>query len=76
MAVNGIFQAGVTGIGDGVARADNAAGRIAPPGAGDELAELVEAAVELTAAEQQVEASLRVVETANELVGTLIDVLA
>ena len=76
MAVNGIFQAGVKGIGDGLARAESAAGRIAQPGAGDGLAEFVEAAVGLTAAEQQVEASLRVVETANELVGTLIDVLA
>lgn len=76
MAVNSIFQAGVQGIGDGLARAESAAGRIAQPGAGEGLEEITEAAVELAAAEQQVEASARVVETATGLVGTLIDVLA
>ncbi len=76
MSTVSVGQAGWNGIRDGMARAQDAATRIASGAAAGEPAELVDAVVELEAAEQQVQASARVVEAGNRTLGALLDVLA
>jgi len=61
------------GINAGLGRLDQAAGRIARNGAGDDLAGNM---VELIRSEQEVRANVAVVRTADEMIGSLLDVLA
>lgn len=76
MATNPIGQAGLQGVRDGLVRAQDAATRIAGASVGGNLDQIVEAAVDLRAAQQQVQASARVIEAENNTVGRLIDILA
>ncbi len=68
--------AGLQGIQRGLADAQSAAQRIAQPNLEAGAAGLTEAAVDLLEAEVQVKASARVVDSAHETIGTLIDALA
>jgi hypothetical protein len=64
---------GMRGINAGFERLDKAAGRIARDGAGGDLAGNL---VDVLKARDQVRASATVIRTADETIGTLIDVLA
>jgi len=70
------LTAGFQGIQQGLADAQSAAQRIADPKLDHGLDGLTEAAIELLQAQTQVEASAAVVESAQETIGTLIDVFA
>jgi hypothetical protein len=75
MATTPVSQAGLQGLRDAIARADEAASRIASGAAGDP-AQLTGALVDMQQAKQQAAASARVVEAGERALGTLIDVLA
>jgi len=64
---------GLAGIGAGFDRLDRVAGRIASEGAEGDLAGNL---VELQLARHEVRANVAVVRTADEMIGTLLDVLA
>ena len=76
MATNSIGQTGFEGLRRGLLLAQDAASRIAQSSVNGNLDELTEALVDLKAAELQSKASAKVIESANEAVGTLIDVIA
>jgi hypothetical protein len=69
----GAIDQGLIGIAAGFERLDTAAARIARDGAEGDLAGSM---IELMQARQQVRASVAVVRTADETIGTLLDVLA
>lgn len=69
----GAIDAGLRGIDAGFERLDKAAARIARDGASGDLAGDT---VELLRARQEVRASAAVIRTADETIGTLLDVLA
>ena len=69
----GAIDQGLMGIDAGFSRLDKAAGRIARDGADGDLAGNF---VDLMKARQQVRASVAVIRTADETIGTLLDVLA
>lgn len=74
-----LLQAGLQGVQNGMARAGNAAAEIASQtadNAAPDGASLATSLVELKLSEVQVAASAKVVKSADELVGTLIDTLA
>jgi flagellar basal body rod protein FlgC len=70
--VSPISQA-AQGLDAGFDRLTQAAGRIARNGAGDDLAGNM---VDMLKARQEVRANVAVVRTADEMIGTLLDVLA
>lgn len=76
MAEISALSAGLQGIQQGLADAQSAAERIARPDLETGLEDLTEAAVDLLQAEIQVRASAEVVESAQETIGSLIDVFA
>lgn len=76
MAVGPIAQSGVQGVREGFVRAQDAAERIAGSSLSSGLDDIVEAAVDLEAAELQVKASTRLIEAENNTVGHLIDIFA
>jgi len=76
MATPIVGPAGIQGVQDGLQRAQDAASRIVGAGATGNLDEIVEGIVELNAAELQVAASARVIESDADMRGRLIDILA
>jgi flagellar hook protein FlgE len=67
------FQSGIAGVQSGIYGASQNAAQIARA---DELptAELTQALVQLDANKQQVQAAAKVIETSNEMIGTLLDI--
>lgn len=76
MNTTSVSQAGWNGIREGMARAQDAGARIAAGSVSREPVGLVDAVVDLSVAEQQVAASVRVVEAGNAIIGVLLDVHA
>jgi hypothetical protein len=81
MAVNSILSTGVQGVQSGLQRASRAAGEIARFGTtdqagGEQGGDLATPIVDLKLSELQVKASAAVIKTADEVVGTLIDIRA
>ncbi len=76
MATQPLLSTGLQGVREGLQRANDAATRIAGSGATGDLESITEAVVDLRVAELQVKASAKVIETAEQTLGTIIDVLA
>jgi hypothetical protein len=76
MAVNSILSTGVQGVQAGMQRANRAAGEIARAGTSEEGGDLATPIIDLKLSELQVKASAAVIKTADEVVGTLIDIKA
>ena len=76
MATSPIGQVGLQGVHDGLARAQGAASRIVESGIAGNLDEVVAAVVDLKAAELQVAASAKIIQTDADTRGRLIDILA
>ncbi|MFL1464758.1 flagellar basal body rod C-terminal domain-containing protein [Marinobacter sp. HN1S83] len=80
--INNALGIGIQGIQDGMAGMENAARKIArggadgPQGSAGGAGSLVEPIVELNLYERSVEASAQVVKTADETLGTLLDIKA
>ncbi|MFL1456130.1 flagellar basal body rod C-terminal domain-containing protein [Marinobacter sp. GN3S48] len=80
--INNALGIGIQGIQDGMAGMENAARKIArggadgPQGTAEGAGSLVEPIVELNLYERSVEASAQVVKTADETLGTLLDIKA
>lgn len=74
---NSILSIGSAGIQSGLARANEAAGNIVKAGLnGDSNGDLASSIVDLKTSELLVKASAKVIKTADETVGTLIDIKA
>jgi len=71
--MTGAINSGLAGLAAGGARLDRAAARIARDGAADDLGGSV---IELKRARHEVRASLAVVRAADELIGSLLYVIA
>ncbi len=73
---------GLQGVQDGMAGMENAARKIArggadgPQGTAEGAGNLIESMVDLKVYERSVEASAQVVKTADETLGTLLDIMA
>jgi len=78
MTLINALNTGILGIQRGLATAQRSASNIASTDSmtADNASNLAESMVGLMAARTQVEASARVVETINETMGTIIDILA
>ncbi len=76
VSTNSLLSTGVQGVQKGIARANDAAGAIARNGTTEQDGDLATPIVELKRSELQVKASAAVVKTADEVVGTLIDIKA
>jgi len=77
MSINAVLTVGVQGVQKGFAQAERAAGDIARLSAGvGDTADLTQSLVDLKSSEIQVKAAATVIKTADETIGTLIDVRA
>ena len=79
MSISGVLQTGVQGIQSGIQGMERAAGEIAQVSAkiGESgVNDMVEPVMDLKLYELSVEASAKVVQTADELLGTLLDTMA
>ncbi|MBW0146921.1 flagellar biosynthesis protein FlgE [Marinobacter arenosus] len=80
--INNTLAVGIQGIQDGMIGMENAARKIArdgvdgPQGTSDGAGSLVEPIIDLKLYERSVEASAQVVKTADETLGTLLDIMA
>lgn len=80
--INNTLAVGTQGIQDGMVGMENAARKIAragadgPQGTAEGAGSLVEPIVDLKIYERSVEASAQVVKTADETLGTLLDIMA
>ncbi len=80
--INNTLAVGIQGIQDGMVGMENAARKIAragadgPQGTAEGAGSLVEPIVDLKIYERSVEASAEVVKTADETLGTLLDIMA
>lgn len=80
--INNTLAVGIQGIQDGMVGMENAARKIArggidgPQGTAQGAGSLIEPIVDLKVYERSVEASAQVVKTADETLGTLLDVMA
>lgn len=80
--INNTLAVGIQGIQDGMVGMENAARKIAragadgPQGNAEGAGSLVEPIVDLKIYERSVEASAQVVKTADETLGTLLDIMA
>ena len=80
--INNTLAVGIQGIQDGMVGMENAARKIArggadgPLGTAEGAGSLVEPIVDLKIYERSVEASAQVVKTADETLGTLLDIMA
>lgn len=72
----GVLATGVQGVQTGFAQANDAAGRIARFGTTEQNGDLATPIVDLKRSELQVKASAAVIKTADEMMGTLIDIKA
>jgi flagellar hook protein FlgE len=73
---NSVLSTGVQGIQSGLNRANQAAGEIARSGTTEQNGDLAKSIVDLKSSELQVKASAKVIKTADDLLGTLIDTTA
>lgn len=71
-----VLATGLQGLQGGVARANDAAGKIARAGTTDPDGDLTTPLVQLKSSELQVKASAAVVKSADDMIGTLIDIKA
>ena len=71
-----LLATGVQGVQKGMARANDAAGAIARNGTTEQDGDLATPIVDLKRSELQVKASAAVIKTADEMMGTLIDIKA
>ncbi len=71
-----VLATGVQGVQTGLASANDAAGKIARFGTTQQDGDLATPLVQLKSSELQVKASAAVIKTADEMVGTLIDIKA
>lgn len=71
-----LLATGVQGVQTGMANASEAAGKIARFGTTEQDGDLATPIVELKSSELQVKASAAVIKTADEMMGTLIDIKA
>lgn len=71
-----VLATGVQGVQAGQARANDAAGKIARFGTTEQDGDLATPLVDLKRSELQVKASAAVIKTADQMVGTLIDIKA
>ena len=76
MNISGVMQAGVQGIHSGVQGMERAAGEIAQVTMSSGVNDVIEPVMDLKLYELSVEASTKVVQTADELLGTLLDTMA
>lgn len=82
MMINNMLNTGIQGIQDGVQGMENAARKIArggadgPAGSAESGNGLLEPIIDLRLYERSVEASAQVVKTADETLGTLLDIRA
>ncbi|SNC66683.1 hypothetical protein SAMN04487881_1689 [Marinobacter sp. es.048] len=80
--INNTLSVGIQGIQDGMVGMENAARKIArggadgPQGTSEGAGSLIEPIVDLKIYERSVEASAQVVKTADETLGTLLDIMA
>lgn len=75
MAVNSVLGSGLQGVQKGFSTVNQAADRIAKIDKSDNLAgDLTESAVSLQQGKIQVQASAKVIQTANDTIGSLIDI--
>lgn len=70
------FQSGLIGVQSGIQQLNKNAADIAKLNQPDSTIDLTTTLVSNLSAQQQVEASLKVIETSNETVGTLLDIKA
>lgn len=78
MSIGSVLSTGLQGVQTGLNQANKAAGEIARFGttAGNSIGDLTTSLVNLKAGELQTKASAAVVKTADQVLGTLIDVRA
>jgi len=76
MSVTSVLSTGVQGVQAGMNRANQAAGDIARFGTTEQNGDLATPLVDLKVSEQQVKASAAVIKSADEMMGTLIDIRA
>ncbi len=76
MAINSVLSTGVQGVQAGMQRANRAAGEIARAGTTEQSGDLATPIVDLKRSELQVKASAAVIKTADDMMGTLIDIRA
>lgn len=81
--ISGLLQTGLGGVQDGMRRMEKAAGEIAragqpinPDNPDQASGDIAEPIVELKLYENSVKASAKVIKTADEVVGTLLDIKA
>lgn len=75
MSVNSILQTGVQGIQNATQSAEIAAREIVRASSGTSSANVVEAMVDLKLYERSVQASSQVVKTADEVLGSILDIM-
>lgn len=75
MSVNSILQTGVQGIQNATQGAEIAAREIVRASSGTSSANVVEAMVDLKLYERSVQASSQVVKTADEVLGSILDIM-
>ena len=76
MSIGGVLHTGVQGIQSGIQGMERAAGDIAQISMNSDVSDVVEPVMDLKLYELSVEASTKVVKTADELLGTLLDTMA
>jgi len=76
MSIGGVLQTGVQGIQRGVQGVERAASEIAQVSTNSGVNDVIEPVMDLKLYELSVEASAKVVQTADELLGTLLDTMA
>ncbi len=78
MRIDGAFNNGLLGIQRGLAQTQKSANEIAGAGVSKDttVGDVAKAVVDLRQSERQVEASAQVVKTADNLIGSLIDIKA
>ena len=76
MSISGVLQTGVQGIQSGIQGMERAAGEIAQVSTSSGVNDMIEPVMDLKLYELSVEASAKVVQTADELLGTLLDTMA
>ena len=76
MAIGSVLSAGLQGIKAGIDRSDRAAGRIAGFGSSLETGDAAASMIDLKVSEIQVKASASVIKTADQVLGTLVDIKA
>lgn len=80
--INNTLSIGIQGVQDGMVGMENAARKIArggadgPQGTAESASSLAEPILDLKVYERSVEASAQVVKTADETLGTLLDIMA